>query len=164
MDGSENRASAFPRRTNRALNGLGRNHSPLYPRLQPYGRIGVNNQLGDLSGHSRPRSTIRSTCDALTFGDRAPVCQSSRVVPGTRHTGWRWSAWHATQRRLIWMLSVSASARSYGGSHSDVLRAEIPDMMAELTSLPRAARPQTPGGPRAPIDLGRPICPIDPEG
>jgi len=28
--------------------------------------------------------------------------------------------------------------------HSDVLRAEIPDRMAELASLPRAARPQTP--------------------
>src|SRR5262250_693853 len=36
----------------------GRNCSPLYPGLQPYGRIGVNNQVGDLPGRSRPRPMI----------------------------------------------------------------------------------------------------------
>src|SRR5215470_8040657 len=45
----------------------------LYPRLQPYGRIGVNYQLGDAPGHSRPTPAIRSACGTLTFAERAPV-------------------------------------------------------------------------------------------
>ena len=51
----------------------GRNCSPLYRGLQPEGRSGVNYQLVDLPGRSRPRPTIRSVCDTLAFGDRAPV-------------------------------------------------------------------------------------------
>jgi len=59
---------------------------PLYPRLQPHGSIGVNYELGDLAGRSN-RPTIRSACDALTFGAHL-WCQSSRTVP--RRVGRSW--------------------------------------------------------------------------
>jgi hypothetical protein len=45
----------------------GRNCPPLYPRLRRCGTIGVSSQLGDLPGPSKPRRTIQSACDALTF-------------------------------------------------------------------------------------------------
>ena len=60
-----------------SLERLGRNCSPLYPWLQPYGRIGIACHVRDLPGHSRARRLIQAACDALTSRDAHLPCQSS---------------------------------------------------------------------------------------
>ena len=85
-----------------------------------------------LGGRSRSRSTIRSACDALTFGDRKPVLSVEQ--DSARNTALGLAL--VGMARDPALADLNAVRTGIGMElrklYSGVLREKIPDRMAEL--------------------------------